>query len=63
MPTELLSNIGVFQNMYANFGEIGSNIKDLMEEFQKKSKSQAKVESMADMKVSLVSFYPAISIC
>ena len=34
-----------------NFGEIGSNIKDLMEEFQKKSKSQAKVESIADMKV------------
>ena len=41
-----------FQNMYMNFGEIGSNIKELMEEFQKKSKSQAKVESIADMKVS-----------
>ena len=40
-----------FQNMYMNFGEIGSNIKELMEEFQKKSKSQAKVESIADMKV------------
>ncbi|CAG5125539.1 unnamed protein product, partial [Candidula unifasciata] len=37
-------------NMYMNFGEIGSNIKELMEEFQKKSKSQAKVESIADMK-------------
>lgn len=37
--------------MYLNFGEIGSNIKDLMEEFQKKSQSQAKVESIADMKV------------
>ena len=41
----------VLQNMYMNFGEIGSNIKELMEEFQKKSKSQAKVESIADMKV------------
>ncbi len=37
--------------MYMNFGEIGSNIKDLMEDFQKRSKSQAKVESIADMKV------------
>ena len=40
-----------FQNMYLNFGEIGNNIKDLMEEFQRKSKSQAKVESISDMKV------------
>ena len=40
--------------MYMNFGEIGSNIKELMEEFQKKSKSHAKVESIADMKVSKV---------
>lgn len=38
--------------MYNNFGEIGSNIKDLMEDFQKKSQSTAKVESIADMKVS-----------
>ena len=36
-----------------NFGEIGSNIKDLMEDFQKKSKSQSKIESIADMKVSV----------
>jgi len=34
-----------------NFGEIGSNIKQLMEEFQQRSKSQAKVDSIADMKV------------
>lgn len=38
--------------MYNNFGEIGTNIKDLMEDFQKKSQSTAKVESIADMKVS-----------
>lgn len=44
-------------NMYMNFGEIGSNIKELMEEFQKKSKSQAKVESIADMK-AFVENYP-----
>jgi len=40
------------QNMFLNFGEIGSHIKELMEDFQQKSKSQAKVESIADMKVS-----------
>ncbi|XP_005107406.1 vacuolar protein sorting-associated protein 45 [Aplysia californica] len=44
-------------NMYMNFGEIGSNIKELMEEFQKKSKSHAKVESIADMK-AFVENYP-----
>lgn len=38
--------------MYLNFAEIGSNIKNLMEDFQrKKPKDQQKVESIADMKV------------
>jgi len=41
----------VCQNLYLNFGEIGSNIKELMEEFQQRSKSQARVDSIADMKV------------
>ena len=40
--------------MYNNFGEIGTNIKDLMEDFQSKSKSHAKVESIADMKVCII---------
>ena len=40
-----------FKNLYMNFGEIGANIKQLMEDFQKKSKSQGKIESIADMKV------------
>lgn len=44
-------------NMYLNFGEIGNNIKDLMEEFQVKSQSQAKVESIADMK-AFIENYP-----
>ncbi|XP_022331631.1 vacuolar protein sorting-associated protein 45-like [Crassostrea virginica] len=44
-------------NMYNNFGEIGSNIKELMEEFQKKSQSTAKVESIADMK-AFIENYP-----
>jgi len=37
--------------MYLNFGEIGANIKLLVEDYQEKSKSHAKVESIADMKV------------
>ncbi|XP_058016650.1 vacuolar protein sorting-associated protein 45 isoform X3 [Ahaetulla prasina] len=38
-------------NMYLNFAEIGSNIKNLMEDFQrKKPKEQQKLESIADMK-------------
>lgn len=39
--------------MYFNFGEIGSNIKELMDEFQRKTKSQKKLESIADMKVGI----------
>ncbi|XP_029436593.1 vacuolar protein sorting-associated protein 45 [Rhinatrema bivittatum] len=45
-------------NMYLNFGEIGSNIKNLMEDFQrKKPKEQQKLESIADMK-AFVENYP-----
>lgn len=45
------------KNMYANFGEIGSTIKNLMEEFQRKAKDQKKVESIADMK-NFIETYP-----
>lgn len=45
-------------NMYLNFGEIGTNIKNLMEDFQKKKpKGQQKLESIADMK-AFVENYP-----
>ena len=44
------------QNMYLNFGEIGVNIKTLVDHYQEKSKSQAKIESIADMKVSTQTF-------
>lgn len=37
--------------MYLNFGEIGSNMKQLMDEFQKSAKSNQKLDSIADMKV------------
>ena len=42
----------LFQNMYLNFGEIGASIKTLVEAYQSRSKDQAKLESIADMKVS-----------
>uniref|UniRef100_A0A7N6B6C6 Vacuolar protein sorting-associated protein 45 n=1 Tax=Anabas testudineus TaxID=64144 RepID=A0A7N6B6C6_ANATE len=45
-------------NLYLNFGEIGTNIKNLMEDFQKKRpKGQQKLESIADMK-AFVDNYP-----
>uniref|UniRef100_A0A914VM30 Uncharacterized protein n=1 Tax=Plectus sambesii TaxID=2011161 RepID=A0A914VM30_9BILA len=40
-------------NLYSNFGEIGQNIKELMDEFQKKAKTHQKVESIADMKAAI----------
>ncbi|RWS23563.1 Vacuolar protein sorting-associated protein 45-like protein [Leptotrombidium deliense] len=45
------------QNMYLNYGEIGANIKALMEEFQTKTKSQQKVETISDMK-AFIEQYP-----
>nr|CDP94323.1 BMA-VPS-45, isoform b [Brugia malayi] len=45
------------KNMYANFGEIGQNIKELITEFQRKSQTNQKLESVADMK-SFVEQYP-----
>ena len=39
------------QNMYLSFGDIGANIKKLVDEFQDRQKSHAKIESIADMKV------------
>lgn len=45
------------ENVYQNFGEIAATIKELMDEFQKKAKSQQKVETIADMK-AFVENYP-----
>ena len=43
-------------NMYSNYGDIGNNIKNLMDEFQAKSKGHQKVESIADMKTFIESY-------
>ena len=44
------------KSMYSNYGEICLKIKELMEDFQKRSQSNTKVETIADMKVSLFHF-------
>ena len=43
--------------MYLNFGDLGGNIKDYVEQYQSKSKSTANIDSIADMK-RFVEDYP-----
>lgn len=43
--------------MYLNYGEIGANIKELMDDFQSHARCQQKVETIADMK-SFIENYP-----
>ncbi|KAJ3554877.1 hypothetical protein NPX13_g10491 [Xylaria arbuscula] len=38
------------KNMYLNFGDLGGNIKDYVEQYQSKTKNNANIESIADMK-------------
>ena len=45
------------KNMYLNFGDLGGNIKDYVEQYQSKTKSNASIESIADMK-RFVEDYP-----
>eukprot|EP01112_Ceratiomyxa_fruticulosa_P003673 TRINITY_DN13992_c0_g1_i2.p1 TRINITY_DN13992_c0_g1~~TRINITY_DN13992_c0_g1_i2.p1 ORF type:complete len:554 (-),score=113.48 TRINITY_DN13992_c0_g1_i2:148-1809(-) len=44
-------------NMFANFGDLGVNIKALVDEFQEKSKSNQNIQSIEDMK-RFVESYP-----
>ena len=44
--------------MFMNFGEIGSQIKELMENYQKTAQSHQKIESISDMK-TFIENYPA----
>ena len=43
--------------MYLNFGDLGGNIKDYVEQYQSKTKSSANIESISDMK-RFVEEYP-----
>ncbi|KAI9718947.1 MAG: hypothetical protein M1812_003832 [Candelaria pacifica] len=45
------------KNMYMNFGDLGGNIKDYVEQYQSKTKSNMSIESIADMK-RFVEDYP-----
>ena len=45
------------KNIFLNYGELGQNIKELMEHFQSKAKNHQKIESIADMK-NFVETYP-----
>ncbi|KAK9885906.1 hypothetical protein WA026_013780 [Henosepilachna vigintioctopunctata] len=45
------------KNIFLNYGEIGQNIKQLMDHFQVKAKSHQKIENIADMK-NFVDTYP-----
>ncbi|CAG8952031.1 hypothetical protein HYFRA_00000767 [Hymenoscyphus fraxineus] len=38
------------KNMYLNFGDLGGNIKDYVEQYQHKTKNSSNIESIADMK-------------
>ena len=45
------------KNMYQNFGDLGSNIKEYVEQYQSRTKSNMQIESIADMK-RFVEDYP-----
>lgn len=45
------------KNLYSNYGEIATTIKELIDSFQKKAKEQKKIETIADMK-NFVETYP-----
>jgi len=45
------------KNMYQNFGDLGGNIKEYVDQYQTKTKSSAQIESIADMK-RFVEDYP-----
>ena len=45
------------KNMYLNFGDLGGNIKNYVEQYQSKTQSNANIDSIADMK-RFVEDYP-----
>ncbi len=47
--------------MFKNYGEIGQKIKGLMDEYQVKSKSHQKLESISDMK-AFIDNYPQFKV-
>lgn len=41
------------KNMYANFGDIGSAVKELVDDFQKQTTNTKRINTIEDMQVSL----------
>ncbi len=39
------------KNMYANFGDIGSAVKELVDEFQKQTSNSKRINTIEDMQV------------
>ena len=46
------------KNMYANFGDIGSAVKELVDEFQKQTTNTKRINTIEDMQVSSQSSAP-----
>ena len=40
------------KNMYANFGDIGSAVKELVDEFQKQTSNTKRIDTIEDMQVT-----------
>lgn len=40
------------KNMYANFGDIGAAVKELVDDFQKQSNNSKRINTIKDMQVS-----------
>ena len=43
------------KNMYANFGDIGSAVKELVDEFQKQTSNTKRINTIEDMQVASLS--------
>ena len=51
------------KNMYANFGDIGSAVKELVDEFQKQTSNTKRINTIEDMQVGSLDGRHHIAIC
>ena len=49
------------KNMYANFGDIGSAVKELVDEFQKQTSNTKRINTIEDMQVTLAVQQPSVA--
>lgn len=50
------------KNMYANFGDIGSAVKELVDEFQKQTTNTKRINTIEDMQVSSQGTAPLLNV-